>query len=312
MLFINIMFYVLFNMIFYLLLFNFIYLLTTVDLLEKNIILDVNYFKEFVISGFDKPPLVANPNSVVYLIKKNDIVFFVKQMKDDFSYETEIDYAVSMFIDYLIDKLKISRILIPKVYYIPSYVKSSIKKYQNEAAVVMTYFDNSHLNREVDLEMEINNPFKWGPEVTEEGLTHKHFDFFLLDARYIFIVALDIFFDNADRTVRNLLFDQENNIIMIDHGDCFRHPILGEKIINFLILNQSLSRRKKALCDRLIKYINFFNSIISESSIQSSLHNFFEKYISKEIQKERIKLSKLFANVDEYNRKINFLLQNYN
>lgn len=217
-----------------------------------------------------------------------------------------------MLTNILIDKSKISKILIPKVYYIPSDIQSSIKKYQDQPAIIMTYFDNSYFNESVDLEMIIENQFLNQPYVDAEGLTDKHLDFFVLDSRYVFIVALDIFFCNTDRHARNLLFNQNNNLILIDHGDCFRYPTLGDKIINFLTFNQSLSTRKKALCDLLIKYINFFNSIISESSIQSSLHNFFEKYISKEIQKKRIKLSKLFANVDEYYRKINFLLQNYN
>jgi hypothetical protein len=312
---------------FYFILFNFIHLLSSLDLLDKNIILDVNYFKEFVISedfnyfkefvisDFDEHGPINNPLSILYLIKKNDTVFLVKQMKNDFYYDIERDYGVSMFIDYLIDKLKISHILIPKVYYIPSHVKSSIKKYENEAAIVMTYFDNCYFNEEVILEMQINNIRKNGPEVTEEGLTNRHFDFFLLDVRYIFIVALDIFFGNIDRHENNLLFDKKNNIIMIDHGDCFRHPVLGEKIINFLKLKESLDKNKKSLLTSLIGHIYYFKSIFSSSDVQKPLYNFFEKHFKnhQELYQlgNRMELSKLFANIDEHYQKIDFLLDNH-
>jgi hypothetical protein len=259
--------------------------------LEKNIILDANYYNEFIILDCNSNRLIDKEEHQVYLIKNNSTVFLVKQFKEDYYYEIERDYIVST----------ISRHVIA--------VSSSIKKFSDQSALVMKFYQDVNFNGHLDFEMQIANEFLKSTECEQQGLTQRHLDISQADVRYSFLLAIDTFFCNTDRHPKNLLFGKDNTIILIDHGDCFRYVSLGEEIIKFLAVKK-INKQEDISLLLYLDFIRFFNNFIKEEQISFLWSAFFEKYISYKIKTECMPLHIILKNIKIHYNFINIICNN--
>ncbi len=281
------------------------------DEIEKNIILNSDYFSEFIIFE-DLSFLGKHFSSDIRMIKKNDKIYLVKQLENDWHYEIEKDYIVTVLCNYLTYKNFIQGIEFSEVFYIPSYVQSSIKKYINKAALVISYHANSsHMSFDESFHLQLKTDVpKRNFDDSEKGLSIKVLNSIGLDPRYLFLVALDTFFCNSDRHNENILSNLNRSIILpIDQGLCYQIPAVGLEIINS-IKNNNFNDKYKYIFSDYFKYIKNFNDIFPQKLLITWFIDFIDKYITKEDKEKRIPFFVIKNNIKIHYFFIDYLLKN--
>lgn len=231
------------------------------DAIEKNVITESYFFDEFII--IDNADFLGRHfSSDLYLIEDGQAKYVVKQMQEDYHYEIEKDYIVTLLGNLFIQESNIQGVRFSNVFYIPAFIESPIKKYKNKAALVIEYHEeSSFVSIKKQLQLKTDLPKKKYDE-SQKGLSKDILRAMNDDERCIFIIAFDTFFCNFDRHNENILYDPYyKDFILIDQGVCYNIPIIGLEVINSLQKNHLF--QENALV--LEKYFFILNLFIKKS-----------------------------------------------
>lgn len=238
------------------------------------------YFKDYDINEEIVIPVKENGANDLYIIKNkyNGSLLVVKQSKDmDFYYELEKDFIFSNL--YKIFLLNISNDVEDwVVHYIPPYVLSKVKKNNNNAAIVMPYYSPSNVfcNDNCDIQIRIDI-FQCLVREKDKGFSTDLLDIILKHEDLFYIVALDVFFCNSDRSPENLFyFFDSSKKVCIDCADCF---FLGNLVMGLEIINsiKRLSSDEKLLYSNILKKLQAQLHFFYDNCNKSVLINLFKK-----------------------------------